>query len=242
MPGFVIDGYAYQEFSAYKLYHTEPPTTVEGEFWSIDYRVSDGLRYPGPLQIARNYTNLIRKNGGVLLLEDIGSSGGRSVARMPARGGGNLWLEVSVTNSGEYFTLTVVREGAMTQEVAFTAESLARDLLSGPVAIRSILFDTGKATIRPSSTVILGVIADMLRRNPEMKIEIIGHTDNVGLAAANLELSRARAIAVKSYLVTDGGIVGSRLATAGFGATKPVADNATEEGRATNRRVELIKR
>jgi OOP family OmpA-OmpF porin len=243
MPGFVIANYSYQEFSSYTFYHTDPPKTVEGEFWSIEYQVNEGLRYPGPLQIARNYTNLMRKNGGVALSEDMNPSGGRAVARMPAKGGGNLWLEVAVSNSGEYYTLTVVREAAMAQEVAFTAESLARELAAGgPVAIRSILFDTGKATIQASSAEVLGVIAEMLRTNPEMKLEISGHTDNVGQAAANLELSRARAAAVKNYLVSKGGIVGARLTTAGFGATKPVADNTTDEGRAANRRVELVKK
>ena len=74
-----------------------------------------------------------------------------------------------------------------------------------------------------------------------MKLEIQGHTDNVGAAAANLKLSQDRAAAVKAYLVQNLKADGARLTTAGLGDTKPVADNKTEEGRGQNRRVELVK-
>jgi len=74
-----------------------------------------------------------------------------------------------------------------------------------------------------------------------LKLEIQGHTDNVGAKDANLKLSRDRADSVKAYLV-KGGVVASRLTTAGFGDAQPVADNGTEEGRAQNRRVVLVKK
>lgn len=242
MPGFFIANYEYQEFSAYE-FDGDPPRNVEGEYWSIYYELNEGARRPGPLQISRNYTNLVKQRGGVVLLESMSPSGGTTVARMPGKGGGNLWIKVSVTNDGEIYYLYIVQEAAMRQDVAFTAESLAAELAAGgPVAVRSILFDTGKATLQPASADGLGVIAAMLKANPGMKLDIHGHTDNVGSSAANLALSRDRAAAVKAYLVTKGGIVESRLATAGFGDGKPVADNATEDGRAANRRVELVRR
>ena len=128
------------------------------------------------------------------------------------------------------------------QEVTFTAESLAAALTaSGAVAVRDILFDTGKATIQPSSAATLTMIADMLKANPDVALEIQGHTDNVGAPAANLALSRERAASVKAALV-KAGIEGERLTTAGFGDTRPVAENTTDEGRARNRRVELVKK
>ena len=85
------------------------------------------------------------------------------------------------------------------------------------------------------------MIADALKADGELALEIQGHTDNVGAAAANLTLSRERAAAVKAALV-KAGIDEGRLTTSGFGDTQPVADNSTDEGRARNRRVELVRK
>jgi len=89
---------------------------------------------------------------------------------------------------------------------------------------------------------VLGEIATLLNTDASLTLEIQGHTDNVGAPAANLKLSQDRALAVKDYVVTKGGIAAARLTTAGFGDTKPVAPNTTDEGRAQNRRVELVKK
>ncbi|AHJ96013.1 Outer membrane protein [Hymenobacter swuensis DY53] len=80
----------------------------------------------------------------------------------------------------------------------------------------------------------------LLRQNPQLRLAVQGHTDNVGTAARNQQLSDDRASAVVTEL-TQAGIAAGRLQTAGFGQTKPLADNSTEEGRAKNRRVELVK-
>ena len=111
----------------------------------------------------------------------------------------------------------------------------------GSVALHGILFDTGKATIKPESAVILGSVGELLKADAALRLEIRGHTDNIGAKAANQRLSEDRAAAVKAYLVTTHAIAADRLTTAGFGDTKPVADNATERGRAQNRRVELVR-
>lgn len=242
MPGFFITDYQYQEFSSFEL-NLDPPRSVEGQYWSISYELQEGMRMPGPLQIARNYTNLVRQRGGTVLLEDVQPYGGTSIARMPQKGGGDTWLQVSIVNNGQIYELRVVQEAGMRQDVAFTAESLAAELSAGGVvAVRSILFDTGKATIQPASSEVLGVIVATLKADPGLRLEIRGHTDNVGQPAANLALSRDRAAAVKAWLVGTGGIAAARLSTAGFGDTRPVADNATEDGRARNRRVELARK
>jgi len=81
-----------------------------------------------------------------------------------------------------------------------------------------------------------------MRQQPALRLEIQGHTDNVGAGDLNRRLSESRAAAVKQYLMTNVGIAGDRLTTAGFGDTRPVADNKTEQGRAQNRRVELVKK
>ncbi len=241
MPGYYINSYDEQEFSAFE-FSLEPSRKVEGHYWSIQYVLNEGARKPGPLQIGRNYTNLIRQRGGALLLEAIDPSGGTTIARLPVKGAGTLWLEVRVSNSGESYTLEIVQESAMAQDVTFTADTLASAIrTSGSVAIRDILFDTGKATIQPSSAATITMIADALKADGELALEIQGHTDNVGAAAANLTLSRERAAAVKAALV-KAGIDEGRLTTSGFGDTQPVADNSTDEGRARNRRVELVRK
>jgi outer membrane protein OmpA-like peptidoglycan-associated protein len=117
-------------------------------------------------------------------------------------------------------------------------DALAKE---GHVATHGILFDVGSATIRPESTPTLEKIGDMLKKHPELKLEIEGHTDNSGNAAANQKLSEARAAAVKSFLVSTYQVDASRLSAKGFGASKPVASNDTAEGRQQNRRVELVK-
>ncbi len=241
LQGYYINNYDEQEFSVFE-FSLDPARRVEGHYWNIQYALNEGARKAGALQIGRNYTNLIKQRGGALLSEDLDSSGGTTVARLPVKGGGQLWLEVHVNNSGELYTLTIVEEQAMKQEVAFTAESLAAALnASGAVAIRDILFDSGKATIQPSSAATLTMIADMLKANPDVALEIQGHTDNVGAPAANLSLSRERAASVKAALL-KAGVESDRLTTAGFGDTRPVAENTTDEGRARNRRVELVKK
>ena len=111
----------------------------------------------------------------------------------------------------------------------------------GRWATQGILFATGKADLQPESRSVLKEIATTLKEHGDLKILIEGHTDNVGNAASNLSLSDARAAAVKAALVADYGVAAERISTKGFGDTKPSVPNATPEGRAQNRRVEVVK-
>jgi outer membrane protein OmpA-like peptidoglycan-associated protein len=241
MPGYYIENYDAQDFSKFDL-ETDPPKSVEGKYWHIEYWLNEGAKKYGPVQIARNYTDLIVKRGGKKIADDVDASGGTTIAQLPA-GGKNLWLQVQVSNSGEVYELTVVEEAAMEQKVEFTAMELASALnATGSVALHNILFDTGKATIKAESAAALEPVAELLKNDPSLKVEIQGHTDNVGQTAANLKLSQDRAAAVKTYLVQTAGVAPARLTSAGFGDTKPVAPNTTDEGRAQNRRVELVKK
>ncbi len=106
------------------------------------------------------------------------------------------------------------------------------------VVLKNIFFDSGKSDLRPESTTELQKLVKLLQENPSIKIEISGHTDNTGNADANLALSRTRAQKVSEYL-TSSGIPNNRLIYKGYGSTKPIADNATEEGRQKNRRTEF---
>lgn len=241
MPGYYIAEYDAQDFSSVEL-DTEPPRKVEGRFWKISYWLKEGARKSGPVQIARNYTNLMVKRGGKKLYDNVDSDGGSTVAQMPIDGK-NIYVQLYVSNAGEVYDLTVVEEAGMEQKVEFSAIELAKALNdNGFVALHNILFDTGKATLKPESAAALAPVGELLKNDAVLKLEIQGHTDNVGQAAANLKLSQDRAAAVKTYLVQTFGIPAARLTTAGFGDTKPVAPNTAEAGRAQNRRVELVKK
>jgi OOP family OmpA-OmpF porin len=111
----------------------------------------------------------------------------------------------------------------------------------GRWATQGILFATGKAVVQPESRPVLKEIAATLKQHKDLKILIEGHTDNVGLPASNLALSEARAAAVKATLVADFDIAADRITTKGLGDSKPAVPNTSAEGRAQNRRVEVVK-
>ena len=107
-----------------------------------------------------------------------------------------------------------------------------------PVILRGVTFETGKSALTPNSYAVLDIVAQSLIGNPDIRIEIAGYTDNTGSSATNLRLSEARAGAVRAYLARKG-VAPDRMTAKGYGATNPIADNATADGRAQNRRVEL---
>jgi OmpA-OmpF porin, OOP family len=113
---------------------------------------------------------------------------------------------------------------------------------SGKYVTHGINFDTDSDHLKPESGAVLKQVAAALGKNPNLKLEIDGYTDSVGNAAHNLDLSKRRALAVQSVLVSQFGIDASRLTSNGFGADKPMGSNDTPDGRAQNRRVEFIKK
>jgi OOP family OmpA-OmpF porin len=102
-----------------------------------------------------------------------------------------------------------------------------------------VTFEFNKSRLRPDSQTILNSVTEIMKRYPDLQVELAGYTDSVGGAAYNLRLSQARAEAVKAYLTETGGIEAGRIKAKGYGKENPVADNATDEGRERNRRVEL---
>ncbi len=112
---------------------------------------------------------------------------------------------------------------------------------SGRYVTHGILFDTDSDRLKPESGPVIQAIARGLETNPNLKLQIEGHTDSVGNAAHNLDLSKRRAEAVKAVLVAQFRIDTARLSAAGLGATKPIDSNDTPQGRSQNRRVELVK-
>lgn len=152
------------------------------------------------------------------------------------------WVQLTsfagTDNAIEAFSLNILEMNAMKQEVDAT-EMFEEINKSGFVALY-INFETGKSAIKTESQPIIDQIYEMLKQNPDLKISIEGHTDNVGTTQSNQTLSDARAKSVMNALISKG-IIASRLKSKGWGMTKPVADNSTEEGKAKNRRVEIVK-
>jgi len=164
------------------------------------------------------------------------ASGGRSL---------NLLLYTSVaenTHTGRAATyIEIVEPKAMpTGQVTVDAKAIGAGLQAeGKIALYGLFFDTGKTDIKPDSNAQLDQMAAVLKAQPALKVLIVGHTDNVGSIDANLALSQGRAQAVVAAL-TQRGIAAGRLQARGVANFSPVASNAAEDGRAKNRRVEMV--
>jgi outer membrane protein OmpA-like peptidoglycan-associated protein len=130
----------------------------------------------------------------------------------------------------------------MVQEVVASAELFSTGLkATGHVEVPGIFFDTAKADLKPESDAAVAEIAKLLKADPSLKVYVVGHTDNVSTLDVNLKLSQARADAVVQALVAKHGIAAARLVGRGVGPLAPIASNDAEDGRARNRRVELVK-
>lgn len=245
-PGFHIDSSKRTDFNEFRFATEgydgsyEPKGEVKaGKHWFIDYILNDNARKPSPVELIRNYENVFKKAGGTLVKRHADPES--AVYRMPMGQGGERWMQINIDNEGMRYQLNIVDVGAMPQKVEFSAGEMATAIKkNGFVALNGILFDTGKATIKPESMTLLTEVVSMLKADKGLRLSVEGHTDNVGDKRANAELSKKRAESVVRHL-TDHGVEAKRLKAEGKGDGVPVADNRTEEGRAKNRRVELVK-
>jgi outer membrane protein OmpA-like peptidoglycan-associated protein len=146
-----------------------------------------------------------------------------------AKNGRNVWVYLHINVDGYDIA---VADAAGANDLATNLKKTCH------VALYGVLFDFNKSTLQPASDAVLQQVADLLAKDKTLKIEVQGHTDNVGGDAYNQTLSEARARAVTDWL-TRHGVAGVRLSASGYGKTKPVADNNNDEGRAKNRRVEI---
>ena len=239
-PGTVISWATQHDFGAREFTLKDGTKNVEGRIWEIQYAPKDGARVPSPLELARNYGNLFKRNGGAVLFEQVDSGGGTVTMKMPS-GTVETWMEITINNNGEQFTFYIVTTTPMEQKVELSADEIGTALATtGRVALYGILFDTNKAVIKPESAALLKEIVALLKKNTALKLRIEGHTDNIGVAAANKALSEKRAQSVLAALKAEG-IDTARLSATGWGSERPIAGNATEADRARNRRVELVK-
>jgi outer membrane protein OmpA-like peptidoglycan-associated protein len=214
--------------------------TIEGHSLYVNYYLNENAQAPGGLQIVRNYTNAAKKIGGQVIYEY--EDGGYEIATVKiVKNGLETWAVVVGGGNGMY-TINIIEKETMNQDVVADANSMAGSIKeTGKVAIYGIYFDTGKAILKAESKSALAEISKLLKADPELKLYVVGHTDNVGKFDSNLRLSMERATAVVNALIAEYAISASRLTGYGDGPTAPVASNEKEEGRALNRRVELVK-
>ncbi len=165
------------------------------------------------------------------------------VGRKAGENGAITWATVLVSQNNDDITtqLVVTEVGAIANKM-IDAAAMAKGLgEKGHIALYGIYFDTDKAVVKPESKPTLAEIAKLLTGSPDLKVIIVGHTDSQGALDYNLDLSRRRAAAVAAVLAKSYGIAPARLATAGVGFLAPVGSNQSKEGRALNRRVELVE-
>jgi len=241
-PGTYISECNSNDFSSFDFVvgKDDKTATKEGRYWQLFYTVQEGAKKPSTLEVVRNYENAVKKLGGRTVYQNVDNLGGVATYVMPI-GKSERWFQLSFYNGGNDIHFDIVEVAAMEQKVEISAAEMLDALnKNGFIALQGILFDTGKDTIKPESEPLLAEIVTLMKSNPGLKISIEGHTDNVGQPKTNQQLSQKRADSVKKWLVKNG-VEAGRLLTKGWGDTKPVADNRTEDGRAKNRRVELVK-
>ena len=239
MPGFFIADYKYSQFDSFTFWVSQggqdKQQPVEGQMYSFRYLVKQGAAPVSAVQIVRNFQNAARSAGGQVLRDDRGAT----TLRIP-KGSTEVWVNIDAHGFDYY--MTIVERQAMKQDVTMDAAAMAQGLENaGSVAIYGIYFDTGQSEIKPESEPALTEIAKLLTQKPALKVLIVGHTDMVAGLASNMKLSQARAQAVVSALTAKHGIAAARMTPMGVGPCAPVASNKTEEGRAKNRRVELVE-
>jgi OOP family OmpA-OmpF porin len=240
LDGFYLSECKFSEFGSYSFYLASgKQITKEGVYRAVWYsKKDDSKRTFSYLQVIQNHANAIKAVGGEVVKESSGN------IFKTTHNGKELWIYVSASvysTDEKVYIIHSIEVDVMKQEVS--ALDIKGTIAShGKIALYGILFDTGKSDIKPESEKAISSVATYLTENPEVNVYIVGHTDNVGDYAMNQKLSKARGESVKNYLVSKYGISATRLSGDGAGPICPVTSNDTEEGRALNRRVEIVKK
>lgn len=236
MPNFFIS-FCSQSFNKLEyLISDEATDTKEGELTMVTYSFPDDdvtLKVPSQLQILRNYENAITKLGGKKIYV-----GNEYLSYSLKKNSKEYIISVAMSNGNIGHDLAVLEIAQMVQEI--TANEMLDALNKDGYIALNILFETGKSTIQGESLPVVDQILELMKSDAKLKVSIEGHTDNVGDAAINKKLSNDRAKAVMDALIAKG-VDKTRMTFVGWGQEKPVADNRSEDGRAKNRRVEIVK-
>lgn len=247
-PGSVIDPHGkYVNFGEYSFLVKDPKTgktvkkKVQGKYWQLTYGLRDATgrhadKSHSILEYRENYKHAALEKGGTILYE----KEGYLTFTLPGEGGGKTWCEVHIWNYSQQ-DLRIIEEAGFKKSLTFgPAEMKAALDADGRVRLYGILFDLDKATLKPESVKQLQDVIVLLKQSPGLKLEVQGHTDDQGADGYNLKLSMQRAQTVVAYLGLFG-IDSKRLVAKGYGESRPVASNGSADGRAKNRRVELVK-
>jgi outer membrane protein OmpA-like peptidoglycan-associated protein len=238
MPGSYIYNCDHKQFDGRDFVMGKGQTIhVEGQLWWMTYYPQSDLKSkPSELQIRRNFENAIVKQGGTL----VGTATNKKQIYKLNKDGKEIWIELWAEFTGKY-GFTIIQKEAMAQDIVADAKVFSNDIrTTGHAAVYGIYFDTGKSNIKPESAQAIAEIVKLLNSDPGLKIHVVGHTDNVGSVESNIKLSQNRAESVVQAL-RNNGISPARLKSFGCGQFAPVMSNDNEEGRAKNRRVELVK-
>jgi outer membrane protein OmpA-like peptidoglycan-associated protein len=207
----------------------KPKLHLEGALETITYQYPRSATLP---QVVRNLNTALHTAGYTFDFD----SGSVFTAHM-----GKTYVMIQV-DWGLTYSETILTQTQLKQEVVADAAALDSGLAAnGHMVVNGILFDTAKADLKPESNAALEQVSKMLKQDPKMKVYVVGHTDNVGGLASNIDLSKRRAAAVVQALTSQYGVAADRLAPFGAGPYAPVASNDTDDGRSLNRRVELVK-
>lgn len=262
-PGSTIESYEQKKFDQFNL-HVGPCDQTKCNDLHLEGKVT-AIRYRFPtersaVEVLRNYQQGLDKAGFQQLfqcteqdcgseterterMKDFGRLSNRYLSAKLSRAEGDVYVGVNVVErTGMTYVVVVESKPMEGGLVTVDAAALGTDIgRTGHTAVYGILFDTGKADVKPESSAALKEIAKLLQQEPNLKLYVVGHTDNAGVVDHNMDLSRRRADSVVKELATKYKVATARLHAIGDGPSAPVASNDNEEGRAKNRRVELVK-
>ncbi|HPR64255.1 MAG TPA: OmpA family protein [Thermoanaerobaculia bacterium] len=213
---------------------------VRGKYWQLLYTLytpdNKWDKSHSVVELKENYKAAALEKGGEVRLD----RGNDLIFTLPGEDGRRTWVHLWVTNGAQQ-NLRIIEESGFKKSLTFGSVEMKEALdVDGHVSLNDIFFDVDKATLKVESTKQLQDVVTLMKTNPELVLEVQGHTDDQGSTDYNLTLSQKRAEAVVSYLKLFG-IDQERLTPKGYGESRPVMPNASEEGRARNRRVELVK-
>lgn len=267
-PGAVIKEYRQAAYDEYELplgkhlgkQGFERSEKLKGKYTGTEYHVPEGHSVA---EVFESYQQALVKAGyqvlyGCVKVPECGDDLGRymgatwySDSRYLAAKGGDAAAPTFValfvhkrgsSNAIGVFQRIIESQPMSAGQITVSAADISQGLAAqGKYALYGLYFDTGKAVLKPESDAALEQVAQVLKASPELELYVVGHTDSMGQLAANVELSQRRAAAAVKVLIERHGIAARRLTAKGVGPFAPVGPNKTEEGRAKNRRVELVE-
>lgn len=249
------------DFARFPFWVKDHSQWVEGRFHLFEFDADEEKAY-SQLEVRRNIEALVKQMGGVEVStgkvpgveveawgDEItsGFNGGLGdvynepvTTYLVRRDGGNIWIHL-VTNTAQGWMVVGQEKGFTATAKLLPASELKQQLDSAGKVALEVNFATDKTAILDASLPQVDQVVQLLRDDMALQLAVNGHTDNSGDRAHNQQLSEGRAQAVVAAIVAKG-IPAERLQARGFGDSEPVADNGSDEGRARNRRVELVKR